>query len=87
MSIDLGNEYEVKKTALRAGDKLFLYTDGIVESKNAHGEEFGMDRLITTILSKPNKLLKAIDIAVLQYSFGDQRDDFAMLLVDIDEMQ
>lgn len=87
LSIDLGSEYEVKKTTLRAGDKLFLYTDGIVESKNAHGEEFGMDRLITTILSKPNKLLKAIDIAVLQYSFGDQRDDFAMLLVDIDEMK
>ena len=87
LSVDLGNNYEVKKTALRAGDKLFLYTDGIVESKNVHGEEFGLDRLIKTILSKPNKLLKAIDIAVLQYSFGDQRDDFAMLLVDIDKMK
>lgn len=87
MSIDLECEYEVKKTKLKAGDKLLLYTDGIVESKNVHGEEFGLDRLITTILNKPNKLLKAIDIAVLQYSFGDQRDDFAMLLVDVDKIE
>lgn len=87
MSISLGNDYEVKSTKIKAGSKLFLYTDGIVESKNIYGEEFGIDRLITTILSKPSKLLKAIDIAVLQYSFGDQRDDFAMLLVDIDELE
>lgn len=87
MSINLNSEYEVGKTKLQAGDKLLLYTDGIVENKNVYGEEFGLDRLITTILSKPNNLLKSIDIAVLQYSFGDQRDDFAMLLVDIDELQ
>jgi len=31
--------------AFRPGDTLFLYTDGIVECINQHGEEFGYQRL------------------------------------------
>lgn len=37
--------YEQGITELDVGDRLFLYTDGIVEEENATGECFGYDRL------------------------------------------
>ncbi len=36
--------YEVQEAQLEPGDLLFLYTDGVTESTNAQGEEFGEDR-------------------------------------------
>jgi serine phosphatase RsbU (regulator of sigma subunit) len=34
-----------KDIVLKPGDQLFFYTDGLVEARNANGEEFGEDRL------------------------------------------
>lgn len=37
--------YEVEETQLEPGDLLFLYTDGVTESTNEQGEEFGEERV------------------------------------------
>jgi serine phosphatase RsbU (regulator of sigma subunit) len=37
--------YELARTEMDLGDRLFLYTDAIVEEENAAGECFGYDRL------------------------------------------
>ncbi len=42
-------EYEEKQTQLNKGDKLFLYTDGIIEAQNENHQAFGLDRLINVI--------------------------------------
>jgi serine phosphatase RsbU (regulator of sigma subunit) len=39
-------EYEHKKIDIEPGDRIFLYTDGIVEATNSDGEFFGKERLI-----------------------------------------
>lgn len=55
---------------LELGDKMFLYTDGIIELKNQAGEQFGMNRFqslletlqnepIQTIIQEVNKSLKS----------------------------
>jgi sigma-B regulation protein RsbU (phosphoserine phosphatase) len=36
--------YEMQETSLDPGDIMFLYTDGVTESTNAAGEEFGEER-------------------------------------------
>jgi serine phosphatase RsbU (regulator of sigma subunit) len=36
--------YEQEEVQLRSGDRLLMYTDGITESRNSAGEEFGGDR-------------------------------------------
>ncbi len=41
--------FEEKKTQLEPGDKLVLYTDGLLENKNKAGEPFGKTRLLTLI--------------------------------------
>ena len=38
-------EYEQETTEIDLGDRLFLYTDSIVEEENQHGECFGYERL------------------------------------------
>ncbi len=42
---EVGSRYEEKLDSLRDGDRLLLYTDGIIEARNGRGEEFGMVRL------------------------------------------
>lgn len=45
-SPDFRHALEVKTIALRPGDHLLMFTDGLTEAMNAHGEEFGMQRIL-----------------------------------------
>ncbi|MDD2494629.1 MAG: SpoIIE family protein phosphatase [Tissierellia bacterium] len=73
--------YDVNKIKLHEGDKLFFYTDGITESKNEHGEEFGENRLINIIKNSNNKLVE-LKLSLEQYRHI-QKDDYAMLMAEI----
>src|SRR5262249_48955062 len=42
--------YGEETVSLGAGDLLVSYTDGVTEPENAYGEEFGVDRLLETVL-------------------------------------
>jgi sigma-B regulation protein RsbU (phosphoserine phosphatase) len=42
--------YRTGETALAAGDRLLLYTDGITEALNAADDEFGEDRLAAALM-------------------------------------
>lgn len=77
--------YETATHPLQPGDRLFLYTDGLLEAANLNGEEFGTDRLAT--LLKASALLtadKAADeiVATLQNWSRSQTDDLTVLLCD-----
>lgn len=41
--------FEEETVTLQAGDRLFLYTDGLVEGMDRHHESFGMSRLLSAI--------------------------------------
>ncbi len=69
---------------LFAGDTLALYTDGITESFNDAGEEFGEQRLIEALRRHrempPDSLVTAIVDEVRQFSPHEQRDDITLIL-------
>ncbi len=65
-------EYIGNKAALRPGDVLVLYTDGITELIDAHEEEFGEERLKELVLQ--NISLAAQDLTEL---IIDTARDFA----------
>jgi len=48
--------FEEEAVALHPGDRLLLYTDGISERSNAHGEEFGLPRLTALVTALPSGL-------------------------------
>jgi serine phosphatase RsbU (regulator of sigma subunit) len=68
----------------RPGDTLALYTDGIIESFNSTGEEFGQQRLIDSLHKRrnlpPQELLRAIVDDVRQFSPQEQFDDITLIV-------
>ena len=65
---------------LEKGDKIYLFTDGVVEIENNMNEKFGIDRLKRTITSKEfsdtfSILTKQVEI----FASGLQDDDITFL--------
>jgi phosphoserine phosphatase RsbU/P len=71
--------------ALEAGDRLLLYTDGLIEAANVHGDFFGQESL-SAVLRKTSALAPAdaasqIIASVQQWSTS-QDDDLTILICD-----
>jgi sigma-B regulation protein RsbU (phosphoserine phosphatase) len=71
---------------IETGDKLFLYTDGITETMDNDGDEFGEDRLIEFLKATKDDELKMnladLIIAVDEFKEDqDYRDDLTMLSI------
>ena len=66
------------------GDLLVLYTDGVTESFNAAGEEFGEQRLVEALRKhcelSPSALVNAIVNDVKQFSPLEQHDDITLVV-------
>ncbi len=72
---------------LASGDTLALYTDGVTESFDERGEEFGEQRLVETLQKNrrypPNALLVSILDEVKRFSYG-QHDDITLIVARCD---
>ncbi len=58
--------YEEKSIALRRGDLLVAFTDGIVEPENEYGEPFGEDRLIDLLVRYGQRESKEIIARIME---------------------
>ena len=77
--------YEEKKIQLKKEDKILFYTDGITEAKDKSGKEFGVEGVMEAIYSKNNDILKEIEENIINHSWGEQEDDFALVLMEVIE--
>jgi Stage II sporulation protein E (SpoIIE) len=68
--------YDETTITLNIGDRLTLYTDGLLEARNASGEIFSFERLHELLATKPDSK-QATDAAV---AFG-QEDDITVLTI------
>ncbi|HSH35728.1 PP2C family protein-serine/threonine phosphatase, partial [Schnuerera sp.] len=75
--------YEENDIKLNKGDKVLFYTDGITEVKSMDGEEFGVDRIINIIEESDIDILNKIVENVEKFRWGEQQDDFAMVLMEL----
>jgi serine phosphatase RsbU (regulator of sigma subunit) len=77
-------ECSMAECVLGSGDVLALYTDGITESLDGSGEEFGEDRLIDVLQrhceSPPQRLLDTIVGEVRRFSPHEQHDDITLIV-------
>jgi serine phosphatase RsbU (regulator of sigma subunit) len=71
------------ETRIQQGDTLVLYTDGVTESFDGYGREFGEDRLVDTLrpnLSLPTeRLLASVVDEVQAFSPHEQHDDITLI--------
>jgi len=69
---------------LLAGDTLALYTDGITETWNDRGEEFGEQRLIEALRGRrelsPQAMLESVVDEVRKFSPLEQQDDITLIV-------
>jgi serine phosphatase RsbU (regulator of sigma subunit)/catechol 2,3-dioxygenase-like lactoylglutathione lyase family enzyme len=74
----------IGESSLFPGDTLVLYTDGVTEAFNDHGEEFGERRLVDSLHRyrelRPQDLLNSILNDVQQFSPHEQHDDITLLV-------
>ncbi|NNE67605.1 MAG: SpoIIE family protein phosphatase [Pyrinomonadaceae bacterium] len=81
--------YSESMITVSKGDRVFVYTDGVIEAENEDGEGFGTERLAdkllgTKSLTLANSLDSILD-AVSSWEFGvGHRDDCSLLAFEIE---
>jgi HAMP domain-containing protein len=67
------------------GTSLLAYTDGVLEARDARGEEFGVESVLLTLeaagLADPPRLLDAIVAAAVRHDHQQRRDDQTLVHV------
>ncbi len=81
--------YEEKTCALNSGDRLFLYTDGVIETANAQKKQWGIEGLIDIILRYKEKPIEELNDAIFkEMDFFSQTpeisDDKTLLIIEIE---
>jgi phosphoserine phosphatase RsbU/P len=77
--------YETAIHSIQPGDRLLLYTDGLLEAANSSNEEFGPDRLVKLLKdTAPHDTEQAANhiVATLQQWSRAQNDDLTLLICD-----
>ena len=86
--IDRERTFPSSTVGLESGDRLLIYSDGIVESRLEDGTQFGQERLEQLLVASahrpPSVAVAAVERAVLDATAGQIGDDATQLLLAID---
>jgi len=87
LGVNADARYAQDSVALRSGDRLVLFTDGITEAERSDGTDFGDDRLVETVRAlrgdSPRRMVDAIVHRVCEFTGGVFRDDATLLAIAI----
>lgn len=79
-----GWQCKLAETRIEPGDVLALYTDGLTESPNSGGDEFGEDRLIEALIRhrrlRAEDLVSAVVADARRFSTCEQYDDITLIV-------
>lgn len=84
LGISEAEDYEESVYVLRPGDRVILYTDGITEAMNAHGEQFGIERLDAVLEAchpQAGQLIESVLAALDAFTGGRPPEDDRTILV------
>ena len=74
--------YSATAVELQPGDRIVAYTDGVVEARNARGEEFGEERLHASVRGRATLAEIVAAVATWRGGGGDA-DDLTMVAIEI----
>lgn len=80
--------FETKEVFITNNDRIFLYTDGLIEAMNNKNETFGSESLKELIISNRSisseKLINIIDNSIISFTESEvNTDDIAIMIIDI----
>ncbi len=83
------DDYPVRTLPINSGDRFLLYTDGVTEPENAHGDSFGDIRLEQVVRDNqwrlPSELSDELlsEIRLWQPAAITQQDDITLIVIDV----
>jgi serine phosphatase RsbU (regulator of sigma subunit) len=80
-------DVSVVDICLRAGDMLLLFTDGVIEARDANGAMFGYEGVhcvLEDISATAQDTVDALEAGVLAHVGGELADDVAVLVLRVD---
>ena len=88
LAIDWDTLYSQVTISMTPGDRLFAYTDGIIDAPSPKGERFGLDRLKDALDANKEASLSELKSAVLEtlHEFTGKEqshDDLTMIAMEI----
>ncbi len=88
ISNDLDHLYETKIAKIEKGDKIVLFTDGIIEARNAERHEFGLEGILKSVKAfykdPCDQLMRSIIKTLSEFTTIDgMKDDATILIVEL----
>lgn len=88
LGLDLDSASPVDRIRLTGGDRVYAFTDGLVEARNRAGEEYGVERLLAALgkfgKSELRASLDLLGTEVNRFREGlDQQDDISMVAFEV----
>jgi sigma-B regulation protein RsbU (phosphoserine phosphatase) len=75
----LGQSYDQETMTLQAGDKIILYTDGLIENRNSEDEDYGKKRFYDVLKKTGNlpvpKIVDTVYSEIIHFYRGVKPDD------------
>jgi phosphoserine phosphatase RsbU/P len=83
LPLGLEDDFTAFTSRWSPGDRLLLYTDGLVESRGRHGDFFPEDQIATALAAADcEQVLDTLMTAVYRHTGGHGHDDMALLLLE-----